>query len=156
MFTNIYHALKILLIGGFVVLIGLLNPSSSLAEIGGIQIDREVKNNFEAYRFDSGYRYYFLGLENNPFAVIGLQKNYIFKDISWAEVDPNSEKFKHVIELIKRFPKPNRPAIGAYLLDGEKKTIGAYYSGASVGLAVDNTKKTVFMAVNPGPSSGRP
>lgn len=144
------------MIGGFVVLIGSLNPNLSLAELGGIRIDREVKINFEAYRFNSSYRYYFLGLENNPFAVIGLQKDYLFKDISWMEVDPNSKKMKHVIELIKRFPKPNRPAIGAHMLDGEKKTIGAYYSGAGVGLVVDNTKKTVFMAVHPDPSSGRP
>ena len=155
MFTNIYRASRIVFIGGLVALIGLFQPDVSLAEIGGIRIDKEIKNNFNAYRFDSNYRYYYMGLENNPIAVMGLQKDYNFKDINWREVDPSSNTFKHVVELVRRFPKPNRPAVGAYILDGQKNIIGHYYSGAGVGVLVDNTARSVFVAVSVGGSGGR-
>jgi hypothetical protein len=155
MFTNIYQASRILVIGGLVAFIGFFQPYVSLAEIGGIRIDREVKSNFNAYRFDSSYRYYYMGLENNPIAVMGLQKDYNFKDINWREVDPSSNTFKHVIELIRRFPEPNRPAVGAYILDGRKNIIGHYYSGAGVGVIVDNIAKSVFVSVSWDGSRGR-
>lgn len=155
MFTNIYRASMILVIGGFVALIWLFQPDVSLAEIGGIRIDREVKASFNAYRFDSSYRYYFMGLENNPIAVMGLQKDYKFKNINWREVDPSSNTFKHVVELVKLFPKPNGPAIGAYILDGQKNIIGHYYSGAGVGVLVDNIAKSVFVSVSVGGSGSR-
>lgn len=155
MFTNIYRASRIVFIGGLVALIGLFQPDVSLAEIGGIRIDKEIKNNFNAYRFDSNYRYYYMGLENNPIAVMGLQKDYNFKDINWREVDPSSNTFKHVIELIRRFPEPNRPAVGAYILDGRKNIIGHYYSGAGVGVIVDNIAKSVFVSVSWDGSRGR-
>ncbi len=155
MFKNIYRASRMLSIGGLVALIGLFQPNVSLAEIGGIRIDKDVKNNFNAYRFDSIYRYYFMGLENNPIAVMGLQKDYTFKDINWREVDPSSNTFKHVVELIRRFPRHNRPAVGAYILDGQKNIIGHYYSGAGVGVLVNNIAKSVFVSVSVGGSGGR-
>jgi hypothetical protein len=155
MFTNIYRAPRILVIGGLVALIGLFQPEVSLAEIESIRNDREVKASFNEYRFDSSYRYYFMGLENNPIAVMGLQKDYKFKNINWREVDPSSNTFKHVVELVKLFPKPNGPAIGAYILDGQKNIIGHYYSGAGVGVLVDNIAKSVFVSVSVGGSGGR-
>ncbi len=156
MSTNIRQTARRAVMVGLLVGIALLEPNVSVAEIGGIRTDRSVRNDVEAYRYDSDYRYYYLGRYNSPIAIIGLQKDYAFKDISWTEVDPNSEKFRHVIELVKRFPQPDRPAIGAHLLDGKNKTIGVYYSGAGVGLLVDNANKSVFIAVNPNAASGRP
>lgn len=155
MFTNIHRTPSILAIGGLAVLIGLFQPRGASAEIGGIRIDREVENKFTEYRFDPSYRYFFMGLENNPIAVMGLKKEYSFKDINWRELDPSSPTFKRVVELIRRFPKPNRPAVGAYIVDGEKDIIGHYYSGAGVGVLVNNASKTVFVSVSEGGSGGQ-
>lgn len=155
MFTNIYRISRIVVIAGLAALIGLFQPGVSSAEIGGIRIDREVWNDFNEHRFDSGYRYFFMGLENNPIAVMGLKKDYSFKDINWREFDPNSNTFKRVVELIRRFPKPNSPAVGAYIVDGQKNIIGRYYSGAGVGVLVDNVAKSVFVSVSEGGSGGQ-
>jgi hypothetical protein len=133
-------------IAALILLAALLVPGSSMAEIGSIRTDKEVKKDFEAYRYDSFYRYYFLKLENNPQAVIGIRNNFTFRDIAWTEVDPKSEKFKKVIDLVRLFPRTVHPTTGAYILDAQKRTIGVWYSSLNVGVVVDDGRKTVFIA----------
>lgn len=133
----------------------LIVPEHSLAEIGRTRISKEVANDFESYRFDSSYRYYFVDLVNNPSAVIGLQNDYTVHDISWTEVNPNSEKFRHVIDLVKLFPKAKSRAFGADILDAQGKKIGVYYSSTGAGVVVNNDNKTVSMMIRmSGPQRG--
>jgi hypothetical protein len=86
-------------------------------------------------------------LENNPIAIIGLRKDHAVDKISWAEVNPNSDKFKHIIELIKRFPEASFRADGAYMFNSRKENIGTCYSGASAGVFVNKANNNTLVAI---------
>ena len=60
--------------------------------------DPEVFQSFKENQVPSDYRYYYYGLDTSPYAVIGVEKRYDAGSNLWREVDPNSEKFKKMIE----------------------------------------------------------
>jgi hypothetical protein len=149
MFAGKKDSLKLLVISTMILVAAQLAHSFSFAEIGSLRLSTEVAKNFEEYRFDPGYRYYFLNLENNPFAVMGIRNDFAFHDIAWTEVNPNSEKFRKVIELVSHFPSIGR-TFGAYILDSQKRTIGVWYSSLVAGVIVDSGRKTVSIYTMPG------
>lgn len=153
MFTNIKRYMKMIAVISFAISAMLIVPGFAFAEIGGIRITKEVAKGFEAYRFDPNYDYYFMNLENNPCAVIGLKKDYAIHDIQWKKISPDSNEFKHVIDLVKRFPMAGSPAFGAYILDSQKNTIGVYYSGAGAGVTVNKENKTLSLTMFMGGDS---
>ena len=58
-------------------------------------------------------------LENNPYAVLGLNREYRIEDILWTEVEPNSEAFRKVVGLVQSFPVPGSRTCGTYILDAK-------------------------------------
>lgn len=147
MFTNLIRSLKFVLFAGIFSYTVFINPSVSYAETGSINRDSGITKEFEDYHFDTEYKYYFSGLENSPIAIIGLMKDHAVDKISWAEVNPNSDKFKHIIELIKRFPETSFRADGANMFNSRKEKIGTYYSGASAGVFVNKDNNNTLVAV---------
>lgn len=137
----------------FAIFALLIVAGISLAETGGLRINQKIAKDFEGYRFDPNYDYYFMNLKNDPCAVIGLKKDYAVHDILWNKIRPDTDEFKHVIELVKRFPMGGSPAFGAYILDSQKNTIGVYYSGAGAGVTVDKNSKTVLLTMFMGGDS---
>lgn len=149
MFDNIKYYTKTIAVIGLAISAMLIVPGFSFAQTGSVRINKEVAKDFEAYKFDPKYDYYFMNLKNSPCAVVGLQKDYAIHDIQWKKLYPGSSEFKNVIELVKRFPMSGSHAFGAYILDSQKNTIGVYYSGATIGVTVDKESKilslTMFM-----------
>ena len=131
----------------FTIFASLMAAGVSFAETGSFRINKNVAKDFENYRFDPNYDYYFMNLENDPCAVIGLKKDYAVHDILWKKIRPDSKEFKDVIGLVKRFPMAGSPAFGAYVLDSQRNTIGTYYSGAGAGVTVNKENKTVFLTM---------
>ena len=147
MFANQKSLLIISAIISFTIFASLMVAKVSSAETGSFRINKKVATDFEAYRFDPNYDYYFMNLENDPCAVIGLKKDYAVHDILWKKIRPDSKEFKDVVELVKRFPMASSPAFGAYVLDSQGNTIGVYYSGAGAGVTVNKESKTVFLTM---------
>ena len=147
MFANQKSLLIISAIISFTIFASLMVAKVSSAETGSFRINKKVATDFEAYRFDPNYDYYFMNLENDPCAVIGLKKDYAVHDILWKKIRPDSKEFKDVIERVKRFPMTGSPAFGAYVLDSQGNTIGAYYSSAGAGVTVNKESKTVFLTM---------
>ncbi len=149
MFANQNSSIIVLPIIRFIIFASLMVAGVSFAETGSVRINKEVAKDFEVYKFDPKYDYYFMNLKNSPCAVVGLQKDYAIHDIQWKKIHPGSNEFKNVIELVKRFPMSGSHAFGAYILDSQKNTIGVYYSGATIGVTVDKESKilslTMFM-----------
>jgi hypothetical protein len=148
MFAGKRRSIKMSTIIGFAIFATLIMPGILFAEIGSTRDSQEVEKNFEAYRFDSSYNYYYANLKNNPCAIIGLQKDYTVDDIIWKEISPGSNEFNHVIDLVKRFPMASSPAFGAYILDSQGNIIGVYYSSAMAGVTVNKESKTVSLAID--------
>ena len=91
----------------------------------------DVGQAFETLHVSSDYRYWYLYLENTPYAVLGLNREYRIEDISWTEVEPSSEVFRKVVALVESFPVPGSRTYGAYILDAKGERIGVWYSSMS-------------------------
>jgi hypothetical protein len=126
--------------------LAILVSACAIAHIGGIRLSPDVERTFEELQVVPHYRYWYLYLENSPYAVLGLNPEYRIKDIWWTEVQPGSETFRKVIELVRRFPVPGSRTFGAYILDADKQQIGVWYSSMSAGITVDPATKVVSVA----------
>jgi hypothetical protein len=106
---------------------------------------QDVTRAFETYQVFADHRFYYLNLENDPYAVVALQSGYTISDPMWRELDPNSETFRKVIGLVEGFPVYSIfPAYGAYILDRQMNRIGYWYSSLrAVSINVDNDQRKV-------------
>ena len=147
MFANKKNSIIVSAIISFTIFASLMAAGVSFAETGSFRINKKVATDFEAYRFDPNYEYYFMNLENDPCAVLGLKKDYAVHDSLWKKIRPDSKEFKDVIGRVKRFPMAGSPAFGAYVLDSQGNTIGVYYSSAGAGVTVNKESKTVFLTM---------
>jgi hypothetical protein len=107
---------------------------------------REVGRAFEVFHAYPDYRYWYLNQENNPYAVVGLEKSYGIQDQMWTPVDPNSKTFEKVVGLVQSFPVPGGVTYGAYIIDPTGRTIGVWYSSMGAGIRVDPETKLVSIA----------
>ena len=106
---------------------------------GSLERSKDVSQAFETYQVFPSHRYYYLHMENNPFAVIALQNSYTLQNNLWSEFDPQSDKFEKVVGLIKDFPVYNFFPYGSYLMDSHGNQVGYFYSGLKMtGIQVDD------------------
>ena len=126
--------------------VAILISACALANIGGIRNSQDVEQAFETSQVPADSRYWYLYLENSPYAVVGLSRDYRIEDISWTEVQPGSETFQKVVALVQRFPVPGSRAFGAQILDPSSQPIGVWYSSMSAGISVDPATKVVSVA----------
>ena len=125
------------------VAVAMLISACSIANLGWLWNSEEVDRSFATLKVYPNYRYWYLYLENSPYAVLGLNGEYRIEDISWTEVEPNSEVFQKVVGLVEAFPVPGSRTYGAYILDSKRERIGVWYSSMSAGINVDPDTKVV-------------
>jgi hypothetical protein len=126
--------------------VAILVTACSFANLGWLRNSEEVDRAFGTLQVFPNYRYWYYYLENSPYAVVGLNREYRFEDISWTEVAPGSETFEKVVELVRRFPVPGSRTFGAYILGPKAEQIGVWYSSMSAGITVDPATKVVSVA----------
>jgi hypothetical protein len=128
------------------VAVAMLIFACSTANLGWLRNSEEIGRAFATLQVSPNYRYWYLYLENSPYAVVGLDREYRFEDISWTEVEPGSEVFGKVVGLVESFPVPGSRTYGAYILDSKGERIGVWYSSMSAGITVDPDTKEVSIA----------
>jgi len=128
---------------GVLVLAAVLLAGCSGANRGGLRNSREVGRAFETFHVYPDHRYWYYYLENNPYAVVGLEPPYHIEDINWKEVDPNSKTFEKVVGLVESFPAPGAYTYGAFILDDQGRQIGVWYSSLSAGIIVNPENQVV-------------
>jgi hypothetical protein len=126
--------------------VAILTSACSTANLGWLRNSDDVGLAFETLRVSPDYRYWYLYLENSPYAVLGLTREYRIEDILWTEVTPGSETFQKVVGLVQNFPVPGSRTYGAYILDARGERIGVWYSSMSAGISVDPDTKRVFIS----------
>ncbi|MCU0590793.1 MAG: hypothetical protein MUC57_04890 [Desulfobacterales bacterium] len=124
------------------IVLALLSGCST-ANRGGLRNSREVGRAFETFHIYPNHRYWYYYLENNPFAVVGLEPPYRIEDINWKEVDPDSKTFEKVVGLVEHFPATGAYTYGAFILDPQARQIGVWYSSLSAGIVVDPESQVV-------------
>jgi len=123
--------------------LAMLISACSIAHLGWLRNSEEVDRAFATLQVSPNCRYWYLYLENSPYAVLGLDREYRIEDISWTEVEPSSEVFRKVVGLVESFPVPGSRTYGAYILDIKGERIGVWYSSMSAGITVDPDTKVV-------------
>ncbi|MGE5255884.1 MAG: hypothetical protein ACM3KE_04395 [Hyphomicrobiales bacterium] len=121
----------------------MLISSCSIANVGWLRNSEEVGGTFATLQVSPDYRYWYLYLEESPYAVVGLNREYRIEDISWTEVEPRSEVFQKVVGLVERFPVPGSRTYGASILNSNGARIGVWYSSMSAGITIDPDTKVV-------------
>ena len=115
-----------------------------MANVGNVRLSPEVTRQFESLQANPGYRYWYLNQENNPYGVIGLDREYAFDGGPvWREVEAGSPTFKKVVGLVESFPVPGSKTMGHTFSDHQGRTIGVWYSSLSLGVTIDPAAKTV-------------
>ena len=123
----------------------IMITACSIANLGRLRNSPDVGRAFEMLHVSSDYRYWYLYLENTPYAMLGLDREYRIEDILWSEVEPSSELFQKVVGLVQSFPVPGSRTYGAYILDAKGERIGVWYSSMSAGISIDPDTKVVFI-----------
>ena len=134
----------------FVAILGAaLAVACTMANIGSVRTSPEVNRQFENLEINPNYRYWYLNQENNPFGVIGLDREYGFDGGPlWRALDPDSPTFKKVVGLVESFPVPNSVTTGYNIFDHQGRPIGVWYSSLSAGITVDPAAKAVSIATS--------
>ena len=125
--------------------LAILISACSFAHLGWLRNSEEVGRAFETLQVSPDYRYWYLYIENSPYAVLGLNREYRIEDILWTEAAPGSEVFQKVVGLVQGFPVPGSRTYGAYILDANEDRIGVWFSSMSAGISVDPNTKVVFI-----------
>ena len=127
-----------------VLSLAALVAACTFANVGSVRISPEVTRQFESLQANPGYRYWYLNQENNPYGVIGLDREYAFDGGPvWREVEAGSPTFRKVVGLVESFPVPGSKAVGHTFSDHQGRTIGVWYSSLSLGVTIDPAAKAV-------------
>lgn len=131
--------------------VALVLSACATANTGGVKRSSEVTRAFESYFVVPDYHYYLYNQENLPYAVVGLHNDYFIKSPDWRPLDPDSDKFKKVIDLVKDFPEGFTQAYGSYIFEPQGERIGMWYSTlAPPGISVDpETRRVSINAARP-------
>jgi hypothetical protein len=114
--------------GLLAAMIGLLVwPQLGCAgDYGRLSRDPAVTAAFKEGRFSSDYRFYYVGRENQPYALVGIAEGYAFRSKFWKTVDPGTETFRKMVDHPYGFQ--HRAPYGAYILDSKGNRVGVWFS----------------------------
>jgi hypothetical protein len=118
--------------------------------IGGQKISSEVTRVFESYQVLPDHRYYHIGWDTRPYAIVGLKAPYHIPSKFWLEFDANSETLKKRVDALEIFNERGYTrAYGYYILDPAGNRIGVWYSSISIFSAnVNNTNNSVNITMD--------
>ena len=128
----------------FLITTAALAAACSMANIGNVRTSPEVARQFENLEINPNYRYWYLNQENNPFGVVGWDREYRFDGGPlWMPLDPDSATFKKVVGLVQSFPMPGSMTTGYTISEHQGRPIGVWYSSIGLGATIDPATKTV-------------
>jgi hypothetical protein len=119
----------------------------AVADFGTVRPSADITRQFQDLDINPNYRYWYLNQENNPFGVLGLDREYHFEGgPMWGALDPDSATFTKVVGLVKSFPAKGSSTTGFEIMDSQGRPIGVWFSSLTAGINVDFTKKTVSVS----------
>lgn len=128
------------------VLAAALGSGCAMANFGSIRPSADISRQFQDLEINPNYRYWYLNQENNPFGVLGIDREYSFEGGPlWAPLDPDAAKFKKVVGLVQGFPVKGSIAAGFDILDPQGRQIGVWFSSLNAGVTVDPAAKKVSL-----------
>lgn len=135
---------KVLSIAVFLMLIAMG------CAVGGQKISEEVTRTFETYQVLPDHRYYHIGWETRPYAIVALKAPYNITSPLWLEFDATPDTLKKRVEALDIYYERGYDRVsGYYLLDKAGNRIGVWYSSIYVFTAtVNKTDNTVVISMD--------
>jgi hypothetical protein len=93
---------------------------------GSYKRDAQIYQAFQANQVNPNYTYYYNGIGNQVYAIIGIKPKYQIHSQFWREVKPDTDKFKTLTNRI--WEDYGYRTYGADLLDPAGKKIGIVYT----------------------------
>ena len=119
----------------------------AMANLGSVRPSADVTRQFQGLEINPNYRYWYLYQENNPFGVLGIDREYRFDGGPlWTPLDPDAATFKKVVGLVQSFPVSGGSTSGFEIMDHQGRQIGVWYSSLTAGIMVDSAAKVVSIA----------
>jgi hypothetical protein len=129
---------------GLLVIAAAFVSGCAMANFAGIRPSPDVARQFQDLEINPNYRYWYLNQENNPFGVLGLDREYRFDGGPlWKPLDPDAAAFKKVVALVQSFPATGSITTGFEIVDAQGRPIGVWFSSLTAGVAVDAAAKSV-------------
>ncbi len=129
---------------GFLAATAALVSGCAMANFGSIRPSADITRQFQELDINPNYRYWYLNQENNPFGVLGLDREYDFEGgPEWGPLDPDAVTFKKVVGLVQAFPVKGSRTTGFEIMDAQGRQIGVWFSSLNAGVTVDSAAKMV-------------
>jgi hypothetical protein len=144
--NNLY--LKILLL--VVVAIMMTGLNGCFGSYGKVKRDPELTKAIKSNQVTEGYKYYYYGDKDKPYAIAGLKPKYEVRSKLWREVDPKSENEKFEKMIYWMWEDYGYYTYGAHILDPSGGNAGIWYSSihfVTVRFTADN--RVVLMPDKP-------
>ena len=98
-----------------------------LESYGRIKRSPELTQAFQSYTVEPDYKYYYYGLTNYPYAIIGIDPAYHISSKVWREIDPATEEFEKMVYSVWGGDYYSSIS-GADILSPTGKKVGVWYS----------------------------
>lgn len=109
---------------------------------GSFTFDDQVSQSFRNGSIQTGYRYYFAGRDNLPYAIIAIDPSYSVPSRNWVPFEPTPEQLQKM--SANTMGAGEWVANGAYIRDPGGTVIGLWYSGLrSQSVRVDPDQRIV-------------
>lgn len=108
---------------------------------GRVAFDENVADAFKTFQVPADYKYYYYGVNNRHYAILGLDPKWKLQSRIWRQIDPQTEKFKEAVKYMWEIENyPPYYVRGSYIFDNEGNKVGVYYSSfyATVKFGSDN------------------
>jgi hypothetical protein len=122
---------------------------------GQLERSREVTRAFEAAQVSSEYNYYYTGIGNIPFAIIGIDKSHQLRPGMWQPIELTPQILRGWIRQMDII-YDGFPPYGSHILDDNGKQIGVWYSSKQwTTVIIEDDSQVAVLAPEP-PGFGRP
>jgi len=101
--------------------------SGCLENYGRIKRSPELTQAFQSYTVEPGYKYYYYGQSNHPYAIIGIDPAYHISSKVWREIEPGTEQFEKMVYSVWGGDY-HSSITGASILSPSGEKVGIWYS----------------------------
>ena len=134
--------IPIVLISSFIILAVL--SACKTGDYGRLELDPETTRTVQSLEVLPNHKYYHRDSASLPSVVVAIHDDFRLNTPVWTEIDPQSEEFKRVIELVglqgTGTGQTTRP-MGFKIISADGRYVGIWYSAlrtASVAINENN------------------